>query len=211
MSIATNLRRIQRQNRALLTTPDPGFFIGVGESDVRETREENHPSAFVNIVPFYQDLVGGAYCIAGALCRPPSNFAGRTENDAFPFTGPRLSASEPAVPACEDSTKPGSRAQHSRVDWLLRAPMTVTLRVLKLGAVGSVVAATAAVLVRRVARYLNETILLIWCGNGRNSIGDGSVGRKDQLSQRGINIAGLNLLVRHPSPDRTKRILQSLF
>ena len=55
--------------------------------------------------------------------------------------------------------KQGFKAQHSRMELLLRAPMTVTLRVLKSGAVA--VAATAAALVRRVVRSLNETILCV--------------------------------------------------
>ena len=94
------------------------------------------------------------YCRAGALCFPPSNFAGRMEYDAFPFTGPRLRAADPAVPAWEDSTNPGSRAQHSSVDLLSWAPITVTLSVL------GVAAAAAAALVRTVARLLSRTIVL---------------------------------------------------
>lgn len=101
------------------------------------------------------------YCRAGALCFPPSNFAGRMEYDAFPLSGPRLSAADPAVPAWEDSTKPGSRAQHSSVDLLSWAPITVTLSVL------GVAAAAAAALVRMVARLLSRTMMLQelkkWC------------------------------------------------
>lgn len=141
----------------------------------------------------------GTYCIAGALCLPPSNFAGRIENDAFPLTGPRLSTSEPAVPACEDSVKPGSMAQHSRVDLLLRAPITVTLRVLKFGAVA--VAATAAVLVRRAVRSLNETILWVYlnvCGVV-GVVGESKVKEDDEQGLRSIYPAKLctKSLVRH--------------
>lgn len=163
--IATNLGRIQRQNRAPFTTPDPGLFIRVREADVRQAGEKDYPSKSI-VNPEYHDRRfregrgGGAYCIAGALCLPPSNFAGMTEYDAFPLTEPRFSISEPAVPAWEDSVKPGSRAQHSRMDLLLRAPMTVTLRVLRSGAVA--VAAMAAVLVRRVVRSLSEIILCVY-------------------------------------------------
>lgn len=94
------------------------------------------------------------YCIAGALCFPPSNFAGRMEYDAFPLNVPKLSAADPAVPAWEDSTKPGSRAQHSSVDLLSWAPITVTLSVL------GIAAAAAAALVRMVARLLSRTMML---------------------------------------------------
>lgn len=78
--------------------------------------------------------------------------------------------------------KPGSMAQHSRVDLLLRAPMTVTLRVLKSGAVA--VAAMAAVLVRRVVRSLNETILWVYlnvCGGCRSSRRVGGEGKGERV------------------------------
>lgn len=101
------------------------------------------------------------YCRAGALCFPPSKLAGRIEYDAFPLNGPRLRAADPAVPAWEDSTKPGSRAQHSSVDLLSWAPITVTLSVL------GVAAAAAAAPVRMVARLLSRTMMLQeqkkWC------------------------------------------------
>lgn len=74
------------------------------------------------------------YCGVGALCLPPSNFAGITAYVEFPALwpprGPRFKLIEPAVPDSVEVLKPGSRAQHSSVERLLRAPRTVTLRVL---------------------------------------------------------------------------------
>lgn len=73
------------------------------------------------------------YCRAGALCLPPSNPGGNTVYVAFapaPPINPRFSARVPAVPACEEVWNPGSRAQHSSVEWLFWALMTVMLRVL---------------------------------------------------------------------------------
>lgn len=72
------------------------------------------------------------YCLAGALCLPPSKPGGRTVYDALvpgPPTGPRFSAWVPDVPAVEEVWKPGSMAQHSRVEWLFWALMTVMFRV----------------------------------------------------------------------------------
>lgn len=41
--ITTNTGRIQRQNGSLFTATDPGFFIRVWETNVREAGEESHP------------------------------------------------------------------------------------------------------------------------------------------------------------------------
>lgn len=95
-----------------------------------EAGEENYPSTgIISHCPWRYDLEQGGeeekkkkkkgtYCNAGALCKPPSNLAGKIEKDAFPPTRPRLRASDPEVPAVEDRWKPGSSAQHSRVEWL---------------------------------------------------------------------------------------------
>jgi len=75
---------------------------------------------------------GSTYCSAGALCLPPSKPGGNTVYVAFapaPPINPRFSARVPTVPACEEVWNPGSRAQHSSVEWLFRALMTVMLRV----------------------------------------------------------------------------------
>lgn len=95
------------------------------------------------------------YCSAGALCNPPSNLAGRIENDAFPLTKPRLRASDPDVPGVDDCLKPGSRAQHSSVEWLFWAPRTVTFSVL-----GLVAATVLVAMARRDVRPLEETIVV---------------------------------------------------
>lgn len=47
-----------------------------------------------------------------------------------PPRSPRSSDFVPAVPASEEVLNPESKAQHSRVERLCRAPRTVTLRVL---------------------------------------------------------------------------------
>lgn len=63
------------------------------------------------------------------MCLPPSNPAGKVVNVAFPVTEPKSRTDEPEVPASEDVSKPGFRAQHSSVERLWRAPSTVTFRV----------------------------------------------------------------------------------
>ena len=68
------------------------------------------------------------HCKAGALCLPPSNPAGRTENDALPPTDPKFKAAVPTCPAWAEILNPGTRAQHSKVERWWRAPRTVTLR-----------------------------------------------------------------------------------
>jgi hypothetical protein len=59
--------------------------------------------------------------------------AGRTEYEALPAlrppTVPRLRTSVPDCPAVVEVVKPGSRAQHSRVERLLWADKTVMFRV----------------------------------------------------------------------------------
>lgn len=78
------------------------------------------------------------YCNAGALCLPPSKPAGKTDNDALPAPppmGPRFRDSLPAVPGWEEVSKPGSRAQHSRVERLFWALRTVMFSVFVVGPV----------------------------------------------------------------------------
>ena len=67
------------------------------------------------------------HCTTGALCNPPLDSGGVTEY-AADARFPSCWIGDPAIPGVDEIVKPGCNCQHSKMDLLLAAEMTVRFR-----------------------------------------------------------------------------------
>lgn len=68
-----------------------------------------------------------SYWLNGAVCKPPSKAAGTTVNEAL-ATSPRTAVALPTIPGVADDWNGLSSCQHSMVDALFLAPVTVMFK-----------------------------------------------------------------------------------
>lgn len=68
-----------------------------------------------------------SYWLNGAVCKPPSKAAGTTVNETL-ATSPRTVVALPAIPGVADDWNGLSSCQHSMVDALFLAPVTVMFK-----------------------------------------------------------------------------------
>lgn len=102
--------------------------------DVGQSREKDNPSGACQIRSHSHSMINQwcleamrSYWLNGAVCKPPSKAAGTTVNETL-ATSPKTAVALPAMPGVADDWNGLSSCQHSMVDALCLAPVTVIFK-----------------------------------------------------------------------------------